>query len=91
MKKIISTLFIAVAFISCNELDLEPEGVITRQQFFKTDADAAAAVTGVYQALTYTEGEQSLYGRNLYFLTDMGSDYAAAGASASNCHVQSKK
>jgi hypothetical protein len=89
MKKIISTLFIAVAFISCNELDLEPEGVITRQQFFKTDADAAAAVTGVYQALTYTEGEQSLYGRNLYFLTDMGSDYAAAGASASNYHVQS--
>lgn len=89
MKKILSTVFIAVAFASCNELDLEPEGVITRQQFFKTDADATAAVTGVYQALTYTEGEQSLYGRNLYFLTDMGSDYAAAGSSASNYHVQS--
>ncbi|MDR0715022.1 MAG: RagB/SusD family nutrient uptake outer membrane protein [Bacteroidales bacterium] len=89
MKKIISTLLIAVAFVSCNNLDLEPTGVITKQQFFKTDNDALAAVTGIYQALTYPGGEQSLYGRNLYFLTDMGTDYAAAGASASNYHVQS--
>jgi hypothetical protein len=89
MKKIIFSLFIAVAFISCNDLDLEPTGTITKQQFFKTDADAVASLNGVYQALTYSEGEQALYGRNLYFLTDMGSDYAAAGASASNYHVQS--
>jgi hypothetical protein len=91
MKQKLSLLFIIVTAVasSCSELDLTPEGAVTRQQFFKTDADAAAAVTGVYQSLSFTEGEQSLYGRNLYFLTDMGSDYAAAGASASNYHVQS--
>ena len=89
MKKIISILLTAVAFASCNDLDLEPAGTITTGQFFKTETDAIAAVNGVYQSLTYTAGEQALYGRNLYFLTDMGTDYAAAGASASNFHVQS--
>ncbi|MDR2040724.1 MAG: RagB/SusD family nutrient uptake outer membrane protein [Tannerella sp.] len=89
MKKSIFSLFIVVALASCNDLDLEPAGTITKQQFFQTDADALAALNGVYQALTYSEGEQALYGRNLYFLTDMGSDYAAAGSSASNYHVQS--
>jgi hypothetical protein len=90
MKRIFLGITLTVAaLVSCNDLDLEPEGSITRQQFFKTDNDAVAAVTGVYQSLIYSEGEQSLYGRNLYFLTDMGSDYAAAGASASNYHVQS--
>jgi hypothetical protein len=89
MKNILSILLITVALVSCNELELEPTGTITRQQLFKTDADALASVNGVYQALTYTDGEQALYGRNLYFLTDMGSDYAAAGSSASNYHVQS--
>jgi hypothetical protein len=85
----VSVLLIVSALTSCNDLELEPEGNVTRQQFFSTDADALAAVTGIYQALTYTEGEQALFGRNLYFLTDMGSDYAAAGSSASNYHVQS--
>jgi hypothetical protein len=89
MKKILFILLASVTLASCNDLDIEPAGVITRRQFFKTDADAVASVNGIYQALTYTAGEQALYGRNLYFLTDMGSDYAAAGASASNYHVQS--
>jgi hypothetical protein len=89
MKKILPTLLITLVLASCNDLDLAPTGVVTKQQFFKTDADALASVNGVYQALSYSEGEQALYGRNLYFLTDMGSDYAAAGASASNYHVQS--
>lgn len=89
MKRTVRILLIAAAFVSCNKLDLEPTGAITKQQFFKTDNDALAATTGIYQALTYPGGEQALYGRNLYFLTDMGTDYAAAGTSASNYHVQS--
>jgi hypothetical protein len=89
MKKVLSILFTAVVLVSCNGLDLEPVDTLTRAQYFKTGEDALASVTGIYQALTFSEGEQSLYGRNLYFLTDMGSDYAAAGASASNYHVQS--
>jgi hypothetical protein len=89
MKKIISTLLIAIAFASCNDLDLVPDGTITTEQFFRTETDGIAAINGVYQSLTFTSGEQALYGRNLYFLTDMGTDYAAAGASASNFHVQS--
>ncbi|HEX8017741.1 MAG TPA: RagB/SusD family nutrient uptake outer membrane protein, partial [Flavobacterium sp.] len=33
-------------------------------------------------------GEQSLFGRNLYFLTDMATDYASAGVSATNPQVR---
>lgn len=89
MKRIIQPLLIAAALTSCNKLELAPTGTITTGQFFQTETDAIAAINGVYQSLTYTSGEQALYGRNLYFLTDMGTDYAAAGASASNFHVQS--
>jgi hypothetical protein len=89
MKKILSIIFTAVVLVSCVDLDLEPVGVLTQDQVYSTDENAVAALNGVYQALTYTANEQSLYGRNLYFLTDMATDYAAAGAMASNFHVQS--
>jgi hypothetical protein len=79
----------AAVLVSCVDLDLEPVGVLTQDQVYSTDDNAVAALNGVYQALTYTANEQSLYGRNLYFLTDMATDYAAAGAMASNFHVQS--
>jgi len=90
MKYLYYAVVLTVTTVSsCNDLNLEPVDTLTREQFFRTDEDAKAALNGVYQALTYSEGEQSLFGRNLYFLTDMGSDYAAAGSSASNYHVQS--
>ncbi|MDR3269235.1 MAG: RagB/SusD family nutrient uptake outer membrane protein [Tannerella sp.] len=89
MKKLLFILVIGLASVSCNDLDIDPIGSISQQRFFSSDRDAVSALNGVYQALTYTEGEQALYGRNLYFLTDMGTDYAAAGAAASNFHVQS--
>ncbi|MDR1876199.1 MAG: RagB/SusD family nutrient uptake outer membrane protein [Flavobacteriaceae bacterium] len=91
-KTIIKSFLLLSAMIlsSCNnDLDLEPEGELTASQLYKTEADAIAGVTAVYSALSFgPSGEQSLYGRNLYFLTDMASDYAAAGASASNPNVQ---
>ncbi|MDR1865323.1 MAG: RagB/SusD family nutrient uptake outer membrane protein [Bacteroidales bacterium] len=92
MKKLniyVFVLTLFAVFSSCNKLDLEPSGSITKKQFFSADEDAVAAVTAIYSTLSYEpDGEQSLYGRNLYFLTDMGSDYAAAGASASNFNVR---
>jgi hypothetical protein len=37
---------------SCKKyLDQEPENALTREEFFKTEADANAAITGVYDAL----------------------------------------
>ncbi|MCV9926055.1 RagB/SusD family nutrient uptake outer membrane protein [Flavobacterium sp. LS1R49] len=89
MKKIIITfIFSASLFISCTELEVTPTSFVTEDNFFKTQDDAVASVNAVYASLSLDPGEQSLFGRNLYFLTDMGSDYAAAGVSATNPQVR---
>ncbi|MFT4204142.1 MAG: RagB/SusD family nutrient uptake outer membrane protein [Chitinophagaceae bacterium] len=77
-----------LSIVACNKLDVSPEGSISSTQYYQTEADAIAAVNAVYGSLTYEASDQSLYGRNLYFLTDMGTDYAAAGASAINANVR---
>jgi hypothetical protein len=88
MKKItIIAMLLATSWTACSDLDREPVGFITTEQLYQTEADATAGVTGVYASLT-NDSDQPLYGRNLYFLTDMASDYAAAGASAINANVR---
>jgi hypothetical protein len=89
MKKIFILLISASLLISCTDLDVQPTSFVTKENFYNTDDDAIASVTAVYASLSY-EGanEQSLFGRNLYFMTDIGTDYAAAGASAINPNVQ---
>jgi len=88
MKKLAILLLATGLFSSCAELEVVPTAFITKENFFKTTDDAAASVTSVYAALNIDLTDQSLFGRNLYFLTDMGSDYAAAGASAINPNVR---
>lgn len=89
MKKIIITLILSAAiFVSCTELETTPTSFVTEDNYFNTKDDAVASVTAVYASLSLDPGEQSLFGRNLYFLTDMASDYAAAGVSATNPQVR---
>lgn len=89
MKKIIATIILSAGlFASCTDLEVTPTSFVTEDNYFKTQDDAIASVTAVYASLSLDPGEQSLFGRNLYFLTDMGSDYAAAGVSATNPQVR---
>jgi len=88
MKKIITLILSAAILVSCTDLEVTPTSFITEDNFFKTQDDAVASVTAVYASLSLDPGEQSLFGRNLYFLTDMASDYAAAGVSATNPQVR---
>jgi hypothetical protein len=89
MKKIIITFILSAGlFVSCTDLEVTPTSFITEENFFITQDDAVASVTAVYASLSLDPGEQSLFGRNLYFLTDMASDYAAAGVSATNPQVR---
>jgi hypothetical protein len=89
MKKIIITLLLSAGlFISCTELEVTPTSFVTEDNYFKTQDDAVASVNAVYASLSLDPGEQSLFGRNLYFLTDMATDYAAAGVSATNPQVR---
>lgn len=89
MKKIIITIILSAGlFASCTDLEVTPTSFVTEDKYFKTQDDAVASVTAVYASLSLDPGEQSLFGRNLYFLTDMASDYAAAGVSATNPQVR---
>lgn len=88
MKKIAIIIISIVFFSSCTELEVTPTSFVTKENFFKTQEDAVSSVTAVYASLNIDPTDQSLFGRNLYFLTDMGSDYAAAGASAINPNVR---
>ncbi|WP_348822784.1 RagB/SusD family nutrient uptake outer membrane protein [Flavobacterium aestuarii] len=89
MKKIIITFILSAGlFVSCTDLEVTPASFTTEDNFFVTQDDAIASVTAVYASLSLDPGEQSLFGRNLYFLTDMASDYAAAGVSATNPQVR---
>lgn len=89
MKKIIILFLLSAGlFVSCADLEVTPTSFVTEDNYFQTQDDAVASVTAVYASLSLDPGEQSLFGRNLYFLTDMGSDYAAAGVSATNPQVR---
>lgn len=89
MKKIIITIILSAGlFGSCADLEVTPTSFVTEDKYFKTQDDAVASVTAVYASLSLDPGEQSLFGRNLYFLTDMATDYAAAGVSATNPQVR---
>jgi hypothetical protein len=89
MKKIIITFILSAGlFFSCADLEVTPTSFVTEDNYFKTQDDAVASVTAVYASLSLDPGEQSLFGRNLYFLTDMATDYAAAGVSATNPQVR---
>ncbi|WP_125720371.1 RagB/SusD family nutrient uptake outer membrane protein [Flavobacterium ustbae] len=89
MKKIILTIILSAGSLtSCADLEVTPTSFVTEDNYFITQDDAVASVTAVYASLSLDPGEQSLFGRNLYFLTDMASDYAAAGVSATNPQVR---
>jgi len=89
MKKIIITFLLSAGLlVSCTELEVTPNSFVTEENYFVTQDDAVASVTAVYASLSIDPGEQSLFGRNLYFLTDMASDYASAGVSATNPQVR---
>jgi len=88
MKKLVLLLIASSLLASCTDLDVAPTSFVTKENFYNTDDDAVASVTAAYATLSFDGTEQSLFGRNLYFLTDMGTDYAAAGASAINQNVR---
>jgi hypothetical protein len=88
MKKILLLALTASVLTACNKLEENPTSYITSNQYYKTQSDAVAGVTGVYSELTSDGTEQPLYGREINFLTDMTSDDLAAGPSAINPNVR---
>lgn len=90
MKRLfISSIAAGVLFASCNKLVEEPKSLITSSQFYKTQADAVAAVNAVYSTLnTDAAADFPIYGRNLNLLTGNGSDDQVYSPSNTNPDVR---
>ncbi|WP_097133402.1 RagB/SusD family nutrient uptake outer membrane protein [Pedobacter xixiisoli] len=72
MKRILILLFVsAFALASCKKfLDVKPTDSLAPANYYNTEADINAALTGVYDVLAKT----ATYGRYLYFEMDVADD-----------------
>ena len=76
-------------FASCNKLAEDPASVTVAGQFYKTPADAIAAVSAVYSTLNSDPAADfPIYGRNLNLLTCNGSDELVFSPSNTNPDVR---
>jgi len=70
---ILSILSGSLMMLSCNSiLDTKPKDFLTTDQYFKTEADLNAALSGVYSSLA----QDGTYGRNIPIELEMGNDEA---------------
>jgi hypothetical protein len=80
MNKIAFFLSLMLVFASCNDqLDLQPYGVVSTDNFYKTATDAEYAVTAAYKSFQLLDGQNGWNTRAGY--TPMG-DILAADAQA---------
>ncbi|GGB24716.1 RagB/SusD family nutrient uptake outer membrane protein [Puia dinghuensis] len=78
-----------VAMVACNKLVEDPGGTIMAGQFYKTQADAVAAVNAVYTTLNSdATGDFPMYGRELNLMTDNASDNQNFSPSNTNPDVR---
>jgi hypothetical protein len=87
MKKI-SILSVLILFVisACNSLDEDPKAFIASNNFYKTTADAEAAVIAIHNAMNSTT--HTLYNRLIQISTEMATDDYEAGPRARNAHVR---
>ncbi len=82
--------FFSVTNQSCTKLEESPNSVIVSSQFYKTSADAVAAVNAIYNTLNSDPlGDFPMYGRQLNLLTDNASDNQNFSPSNTNPDVRS--
>lgn len=89
MKQLLILSLAGVLFFSCNKLDESPSSIVTASQFYKTQADAVAAVAAVYSTLNSDPANDfPIYGRDLNLLTGNGSDDQVYSPSNTNTDVR---
>jgi len=93
MKRILiasAKIMVGAALLSsCNKLTESPQGTLTTDNYYKTQADAISAVTAVYSTLsTDINNDFPIYGRNLNLLVDNPSDNQVYSPSNTNPDVR---
>ncbi|MGG7661939.1 RagB/SusD family nutrient uptake outer membrane protein [Dyadobacter sp. BHUBP1] len=87
MKKILLLIMGISSFTACTDLNEDPASLITTEQFYKTESDALAAVTAVYNA-ALNNGGLTMYNRLFHLAFEIMSDDAIAGLRVTNADVR---
>jgi len=87
MKKILIFLFVlsTTLFSSCKKfLEEVPSSVLVAENFYKTEADAEAAITAAYDGLN---NQTDIYFRGIYLLSELPTDNAETGQGVANAFI----
>jgi hypothetical protein len=87
MKKLFFLILGIFSFTACTDLNEDPASLITTEQFYKTERDALAAVTAVYNA-ALNNGGLTMYNRLFHLAFEIMSDDAIAGLRVTNADVR---
>jgi hypothetical protein len=87
MNKIFALFFGIFSLTACTDLNENPASLITTEQFYKTESDALAAVTAVYNA-SLNNGGLTMYNRLFHLAFEIMTDDAIAGLRVTNADVR---
>lgn len=79
------TVFVFFTGTSCKKfLEENPKGTLTDNNFYKTQEDAKAAITSVYDGLN---DQWNIYYRGIYMLAELPTDNATCGIGVANSYI----
>lgn len=87
MKNLFILFFVltTMLFSSCKKfLEEVPSSVLVAENFYKTDADAEAAITATYDGLN---DQTNIYFRGIYLLSELPTDNAETGQGVANAFI----
>ncbi|PUZ29920.1 Starch-binding associating with outer membrane [Chitinophaga costaii] len=85
MKKILLFIILLAGLVSCKKfLEEKPTSTMTAENFYKTAADADAAVIGAYDELN---NQSEVYYRGIYLLAELPTDNAECGQGVANAYI----
>ncbi|WP_254562216.1 RagB/SusD family nutrient uptake outer membrane protein [Dyadobacter diqingensis] len=85
MKKLIYLFIFLLAATSCNDfLQEDPASLMVDSNFYKTEADADAALVAVYDGLN---DQSNIFYRGIYLLAELTTDNAECGQGVANANI----
>jgi hypothetical protein len=85
MKKLIYLVIFLLTATSCDDfLKEDPASLMVDSNFYKTEADADAAIVAVYDGLN---DQSSIFYRGIYLLAELTTDNAECGQGVANANI----
>lgn len=85
MKNILYLLLLLISITSCKDfLQENPKSIMVDANFYKTEADAEAAIVAVYDGLN---NQSNIFYRGIYLLAELPTDNAECGQGVANAYI----